>query len=136
MAGKKLLCICLGLSATALGIIGVWVPGMPTTIFVLIALWAFSKSSQRLYAWLTRVPVLRAAIREAERFQREKTIDLRVKLISQSCSWLSVIVVALATQSIAWTFATVAMAISCSVFMCLTPSTNQLHSAAKGRDEQ
>jgi hypothetical protein len=36
----------------ALGIVGIVVPGMPTTVFLLIALWAFSKSSRRFQQWL------------------------------------------------------------------------------------
>ena len=33
----------------ALGLIGVIIPGMPTTVFLIIAAWAFSKSSERLH---------------------------------------------------------------------------------------
>ncbi len=65
----------LGLVSTALGVIGVWVPGLPTTVFILIAMWAFSKSSQRLHSWLMKIPVLRTAIVEAQRFQDEGTVD-------------------------------------------------------------
>ncbi len=36
----------------ALGAIGIVVPGMPTTVFLLIALWAFSKGSERFRTWL------------------------------------------------------------------------------------
>ncbi len=35
-----------------LGAIGLVVPGMPTTVFLLVALWAFSKSSERFRTWL------------------------------------------------------------------------------------
>lgn len=40
-----LLCLLLGL-------IGVVVPGMPTTVFILLAAWAAARSSPRLHAWL------------------------------------------------------------------------------------
>jgi uncharacterized membrane protein YbaN (DUF454 family) len=36
----------------ALGLIGVVVPGMPTTVFILLAAWAAARSSPRLHAWL------------------------------------------------------------------------------------
>ena len=42
----------LGWTCFALGAIGVVVPGLPTTPFMLLALWAFSKSSQRFHHWL------------------------------------------------------------------------------------
>lgn len=38
-------CICLA-------IIGVFVPGLPSTEFVLLAAWASARSSPRLHAWL------------------------------------------------------------------------------------
>ena len=34
------------------GVVGVVVPGLPTTVFLIIALWAFSKSSERFRTWL------------------------------------------------------------------------------------
>ena len=46
----------LGLVSTALGIVGVFVPGLPTTIFLIVALWAFSRSSDRLKMWLWTHP--------------------------------------------------------------------------------
>lgn len=35
-----------------MGIIGVIVPGLPTTVFILMAAWAAARSSPRLYRWL------------------------------------------------------------------------------------
>ena len=47
-----------GLSAVAVGGIGVFVPGLPTTVFFIIAAWAFSKSSPRLEAWVLGLPTI------------------------------------------------------------------------------
>lgn len=41
--------LCLGLA-----VVGVIVPGMPTTVFVLMAAWAAARSSPELHAWLLR----------------------------------------------------------------------------------
>lgn len=121
-AGKKILYALLGLICTGLGILGVWLPGLPTTVFILIALWAFSNSSERLYRWLTHIPLLKQALKEAHRFQREGTIHPRVKLISQGSAWLSFAIVTLLTRSLMLGIILALVALSCSVFMHLTPS--------------
>lgn len=36
----------------ATGIVGIFVPGLPTTVFLLVAAWAAARSSPRLHAWL------------------------------------------------------------------------------------
>ena len=49
---SKILYLGLGSFCVALGTIGVFVPGLPTTIFMIVALWAFTRSSARMRDWL------------------------------------------------------------------------------------
>ena len=42
--------IALGGAAVALGGVGMVVPGLPTTVFFIVAAWAFARSSPRLEA--------------------------------------------------------------------------------------
>lgn len=46
-----------------LGIVGIFVPGLPTTVFVLIAAWAATRGSQRLHDWLLGHPRFGPSIR-------------------------------------------------------------------------
>lgn len=126
VVGKKLLYAALGLICTGLGVLGVWVPGLPTTVFILVALWAFSNSSRRLYDWLTRLPLLKHAVHEAHRFQREGTLHPRVKLISQGSAWLSFVIVTLLTRNLILAVILAMAATACSVFMYRVPSTQSV----------
>ncbi|MBQ8056334.1 MAG: YbaN family protein, partial [Paludibacteraceae bacterium] len=49
---KKVIYIVCGVLCVILGTIGVVVPGIPTTPFVLLASWLFYRSSERLRNWL------------------------------------------------------------------------------------
>ncbi len=42
----------IGILSLSLGYIGIVIPGLPTTVFILIAAWAFSKCSDRFTFWI------------------------------------------------------------------------------------
>jgi uncharacterized membrane protein YbaN (DUF454 family) len=49
---KRWLWLGLAYVALALGVIGIFVPGLPTTPFVLLAAWAAANGSEKLHGWL------------------------------------------------------------------------------------
>ncbi|MEM9748448.1 MAG: YbaN family protein [Actinomycetota bacterium] len=53
-----------GVLCVVIGSIGVVVPGLPTTIFFIGAAAAFSRSSERLEAWVLGLPKIGPAIRD------------------------------------------------------------------------
>ena len=75
---KKALFIVGGCLAVVLGVVGIFVPGLPTTPFLLLASWLFYNSSQRLHDLLNR-SFLGSYIR---RYKRSGGVTLRTKLCS------------------------------------------------------
>ncbi len=53
---RRLMWLGAGLLALALGIIGIVLPLLPTTPFLLLAAMCFARSSQRLHDWLINHP--------------------------------------------------------------------------------
>ena len=49
---KRILWLLLGLTFVGVGMIGIVIPGLPTTIFMILAVGCFYRSSQRLYDWV------------------------------------------------------------------------------------
>jgi len=77
----------LGVACVGIGAVGVFVPGLPTTVFVIAATWCFAKSCPWMEERLVRnrlfAPVLAYVDRTAP-------IPLRAKVISIAAMWLCV----------------------------------------------
>lgn len=71
--------LAVGLLALALGCVGIVVPLLPTTPFLLLAVFAFAQSSERLHDWLVEHPVLGTFI---EDWRKHGAINRRAKLVS------------------------------------------------------
>ena len=54
---KKFLWKILGIAFLVLAYIGLITPGVPATVFTLLAAWSFSKSSPKLNKWLHEHPI-------------------------------------------------------------------------------
>ena len=82
--------ILIGTTALILGIIGAFLPVMPTTVFILIAAWAFARSSDRLHQALLDHPRTGPAIRA---WRHNQCIPVPAKIaasISMAVSWIIV----------------------------------------------
>jgi uncharacterized membrane protein YbaN (DUF454 family) len=114
--------IVVGLTSVGLAGLGAILPGLPTTVFLLIALWAFSRSSDRLHGWVKRMPLFREALVHVERYHADRSISRGVKLIAISCAWASVALFFLSRglQPSGTALVLVVLAMACTIFMALT----------------
>lgn len=83
----KILGIAAGTLALALGVVGIFVPLLPTTPFLLLAAALYLRCSPRLYEWLLRQKYLGSYIRD---FRENRAIPLRAKILSVAMVWLSI----------------------------------------------
>jgi len=60
----RLIWFLAGWVAVALGGIGIVVPGLPTTVFFIIAAWCFSRSSPRFEQWVLNLPKIGPMVRD------------------------------------------------------------------------
>lgn len=74
----------LGTVAVTLGIIGVVVPGWPTTIFLILAAACYARSSQRMY---DRILNNRTFGPHVRRFRETGGMPLRAKVIALGLMW-------------------------------------------------
>lgn len=87
---QRVLLIGAGSLFLGLGVLGVVVPGLPSTPFLLLAGACYVRSSDRLYRWMHRVAWLQPALTQAERFRQHRALPLRIKLIALAFAWGSV----------------------------------------------
>ena len=71
--------LLLGLGALVVGIVGIVLPLVPTTGPLLIAAFAFSRSSERFHQWLINHRILGRFISD---FQAGRGIPLKIKILA------------------------------------------------------
>lgn len=84
----KILLTVFGLVSLGLGILGIFLPVLPTTPLLLLAAALFLRSNQGLYDWLLNHPKLGPYITN---FMVNKSIPLRVKVVSVTFVWITML---------------------------------------------
>lgn len=84
---SRILLIVLGILCLILGVVGVFVPILPTTPLLLLAAFCFVRSSGRFYLWLIHNRLFGAYIRN---YREGLGISLKHKLLTMLLLWLSI----------------------------------------------
>ena len=79
--------ICVGWVSVVLGVVGNFLPLLPTTPFMLLAAICFSKSSKRFHEWLLNQPHLGNYIRM---YLEGKGITAKTKVVTLIFLWLTI----------------------------------------------
>lgn len=77
-----------GVLSLALGILGLFIPGLPTTPLVLLAAALLAKSNEKLYNWLLNNKILGPRIKN---YQRRKGVTLKGKYRIIAFMWAMVL---------------------------------------------
>ena len=116
---KRIILISLGWLCVSLGFIGIFVPGIPTTIFLIIALWAFTKSSKKLRNWLLNHkrfgPIL-------NNWQQHKVVPRRAKILMVVLMSLASILFYYSLQNLYLTIGLVIILVLVAIYVISLPS--------------
>ena len=112
--------LSIGLLSLGLGIAGVFLPLLPTTPFVLLSAFCFSKSSERLHNWLLNHKLFGKLIKD---WQKHGVIRTNVKIFSTCSTLLLVSYPLIFLEFSMWTKGFVVLSIACVfVFVWSRPS--------------
>lgn len=75
---KKYFYITLGFITLGLGLIGVILPILPTTPFLLVTSFCFAKGSERFHSWFTNTNIYK---KHLESFVKERAMTLKQKVV-------------------------------------------------------
>lgn len=96
---KKYLLIITGCISLSLGIVGIFIPLLPTTPFLLLAAACFFRSSDPLYHWITHHKVFGNYILCYRQF---RAVSKRTKIVSVTFLWLFIGYAALFVATSPW----------------------------------
>jgi uncharacterized membrane protein YbaN (DUF454 family) len=95
----RALLLAAGTISLALGAIGVVVPLLPTTPFLLLAAACYLRSSDRMHSWLINNKWFGSYIKK---YQEGKGIPLKTKILAVSFLWITIIISAFFVTKILW----------------------------------
>ena len=84
---RNLTLIALGTLSLALGVLGIFVPLLPTTPFILLSAALYARSSKRFYHWLIYNKWLGRYIRD---YREGRGVPLGAKIVSINLLWITI----------------------------------------------
>ena len=119
----RYLWITLGWISVGLGVLGIFLPLLPTTPFALLAAYAFSKGSKELHRWLLHHSRLGPLI---QHWQKHRAVTTQTKIIA-SLSMLVLLGLSVLLAAPTWVVVIQACVLSLVALMLWTRPTPPAH---------
>jgi uncharacterized membrane protein YbaN (DUF454 family) len=107
-----------GVVMTVLGVIGYLTPGLPGTIFLILAAGCFTRSSPRLENWLLNHPQLGPSV---VAWRDNGAIPRKIKYIAIGSMTVSFVIVLLVHLPIVWTIGVAVALVLSALFVATRP---------------
>lgn len=116
----RMVYLLAGIVLLCLGLVGMFLPLMPTTIFMILAAWCFSRSSARLERWILGHKVFGPTVTN---WRRDGVISPRAKLLACSGMAVGFVLFLIGARPGLWLFLLVAAFMgSCAWYVLSRPS--------------
>ena len=89
MAFYRVIYFSFGLFLAGLGLVGVIIPGLPTTIFMILAAACFFRSSTKMYNWVINHPLFGESVL---RFRTGEGMPIKAKYTSIIMMWFFILI--------------------------------------------
>jgi len=130
---KRRLLIVAGTIATAIGIVGIFVPILPTTPFLLLAAACYMRSSQKFYNWLLHNRFFGIYIRN---YLQGKGMPRKIKMVTILLLWTTITCsIVFVVQSLIIRVILLVIAAGVSVHIALIKTTPKNESQNRVSDE-
>ena len=86
--GKRVFFLVSGFVSLGLAILGIFLPVLPTTPFLLLSAYCFSRSSKKWHQWLIKHKNFGKIIRD---YNERRGVSLRIKIFAISFLWITIL---------------------------------------------
>jgi len=88
LLGKRVFFLVSGFVSLGLAILGIFLPVLPTTPFLLLSAYCFSRSSKKWHQWLLKHKHFGKIIRD---YNERRGVSLKIKIFAISFLWITIL---------------------------------------------
>jgi hypothetical protein len=94
----------VGFTSVGVGAVGIVVPGLPTTVFFIVAAWCFSRSSPRFERWVLELPRIGPVVAD---HRAGLGMPRSAKVFALASMWVAIALSSLVLRDRAWLLAVI-----------------------------